>query len=895
MLKLIAVLFFTVFCAVNASPSLQRPWLAPGQPIATRVESLLAAMTLEEKAMQLNYECDSNQFNWTRASWSLTSIGSIGIECSPPPPNCNMSCRIAAIRAYQQEALSTSRLGIPVSFVIETSHCGAAGGTIFPMGVTQGASWDPELVRQTAVAIAAEARAWGGDRGLSPEINVVTDPRFGRSEENFGEEPLLVSRMAVAATLGLQGVGMPLEYLASFTENIIAEAKHCCVYGYSGLDGGAADVSEKTLHDIYLKPWKAAMKVGLRGYMASHNELNGVPMHANGDIHNVLFRGKYNYTGFTHSDYGNIGALSNSRLCGNDTTCGALAIAAGIDQAFVDSAYYPGIIEPAVTAGTISIDDVNRATTNILTAKFAAGIFDGALPDPINRPIIYSQVNQALARRVAAESTVLLSNTNNNALPLVFNATGTTLKIAIIGPNSGCAPTPSYTTSSSSCTQIADTDCSGDDVDRITNVLDASTCCALCANSTACIIGVFATDQNICLLKTGCSAKSENNARILCDPGKTMPPPTPWTCKAMRGMLGGYSNLEQSTDALLDNHAHVVTILEAAQKAANVSEGAYSITWAQGVEQSGFNTSGIAAAVTVATESDVVILVLGDGGESVGYDCSVSCGEGADRPSLDLPGVQLALTAAILDTGVKTILVLVHGRPVTFGTDYGGSAISSFTSPLGALNDRAAAVIASWRPGCEGGNALWDIITGVISPSGRLSQSWPRSVGAVRMAGISPAYIKFSDQGGSGFTLNTPFTPLYSLGHGLDYLNVSYVSSQASSFDSSLNVVNISMTLLNTAPRGGKFVIEIYFTQELSRYTRYKSMLGGFSKVDMPANGTLDVSISINAADLAYYDPKMNDMILEAGHYTFSLCYSINKCSPNNVHTVNIPNSISGL
>jgi beta-glucosidase len=228
-----------------------RPWLAPGQPIAARVASLLAEMTLEEKAMQLNYECDTTRFNWSAASWAKTSIGSVGIECSTPPPDpCDMACRIAALREYQLGALNSSRLGIPVTFVIETSHCGAAGGTVFPMGVTQGASWNVSLVREVAAAIAVEARAWGGSRGLSPEINVVTDPRFGRLEENFGEEPLLVARMAAAATLGLQGPGMPTEYLASYDDNIVAEAKHCCAYGFSGLDGGAADVSEATLRNL---------------------------------------------------------------------------------------------------------------------------------------------------------------------------------------------------------------------------------------------------------------------------------------------------------------------------------------------------------------------------------------------------------------------------------------------------------------------------------------------------------------------------------------------------------------------------------------------------------------------------------------------------------------------
>jgi beta-glucosidase len=208
-------------------PLSQRPWLAPGQPIDARVRALLAAMSPDEKAMQLMYECaGSLAAGWNASSWASTSIGAVGIECSGYATGTNMSQRIANLRAYQQGALAYSRLGLPVAFAIETSHCGAAGGTIFPMGAALGASWNATLVQAVFSAIALEARAWGGDRGLSPEISLATDPRFGRTEENFGEEPLHGSVLAAAAVAGLQGGSeMPTDYLASFDAAIVAEAK----------------------------------------------------------------------------------------------------------------------------------------------------------------------------------------------------------------------------------------------------------------------------------------------------------------------------------------------------------------------------------------------------------------------------------------------------------------------------------------------------------------------------------------------------------------------------------------------------------------------------------------------------------------------------------------------
>ena len=139
---------------------------------------------------------------------------------------------------------------------------------------------------------------WTTISGLSPEINVITDPRFGRTEENFGEDPALVEAMAVAAVTGLQGgTQQPSEYLADATTGIVCEAKHCCAYGAGGRDGNSADVSQKTLHDVYLRPWKAYIAAGGRGMMLSHNELNGVQMHANDYIMTELFRTSLGYQG----------------------------------------------------------------------------------------------------------------------------------------------------------------------------------------------------------------------------------------------------------------------------------------------------------------------------------------------------------------------------------------------------------------------------------------------------------------------------------------------------------------------------------------------------------------------------------------------------------------------
>jgi hypothetical protein len=176
-----------LLCAASLTaappPNSPRPWLDAALPIPKRVQLLMAQMTLEEKGLQLLHTSIGidPRLPTVQAKIKAGGMGAMTIEANAPEngTSCGAECRIGRLRQLQLAFLNGTRLGIPLSFVIETSHCGAAGGTIFPMGVTQGASWNTSLAHDIGAAIAREARAWGGDRGLSPEINAVTDPRFG--------------------------------------------------------------------------------------------------------------------------------------------------------------------------------------------------------------------------------------------------------------------------------------------------------------------------------------------------------------------------------------------------------------------------------------------------------------------------------------------------------------------------------------------------------------------------------------------------------------------------------------------------------------------------------------------------------------------------------------------
>ena len=265
---------------------------------------------------------------------------------------------------------------------------------------------------------------------------------------------------------------------------------------------------------------------------------------------------------------------------------------------------------------------------------------------------------------------------NNGVLPLQLGGPKMPRKIAIIGPQSGCVqtaqaaglappPVPQQVEAANGavCHAVVGVDCSGSDLSAFPNQTQAQ-CCASCKATKACADAVWASDQNICLLKSACPNPQPNKARVRLS-GTPLAPvkPTPWNCPAMAAMQGGYSNQERGSDSSLDNYGKVVTVLDAALAAANASSSSstggakLNISWAQGVGQTQMDTSQIPAAAALAASSDIVIVVLGDGGEAVGLNNGVSCGEGADRPSLDLPGAQLELLEALIEAGTPVIVV----------------------------------------------------------------------------------------------------------------------------------------------------------------------------------------------------------------------------------------------
>ena len=264
------------------------------QGIDARTADLVARMTLDEKVAQLTYVGTVGP-GATAAAVKAGGVG--GLDC-----NLNATECARAVNALQGALKTRTRLGIPASIYMETTHTGGTlNSTVFPMPITVGASWNRSVMEAIGEATALELRSAGGDQGLSPILQVCTDPRFGRMEENFGEDPFHVAAMGVAAVHGLQGRGGCGGANTSLPPNRVAsQAKHYAAYGAGGRDGYTpmgGGASERTVFEVYLRPWLKYAQAGGRGVMLSHNMALWEPMHANKRLVTDVLRNRFGLLG----------------------------------------------------------------------------------------------------------------------------------------------------------------------------------------------------------------------------------------------------------------------------------------------------------------------------------------------------------------------------------------------------------------------------------------------------------------------------------------------------------------------------------------------------------------------------------------------------------------------
>lgn len=387
---------------------------APQSGVETKIDALLARMTLEEKLGQLQQLDGEANGDYRPEHLKLVREGLLG---------STLNVRGAKrTNELQRVAVEESRLKIPLLFGFDVIH---GYRTIFPVPLGEAASWDPATVERAAAVAAAEAAAAGVRWTFAPMLDIARDPRWGRIVEGAGEDPYLGSAMSRARVRGFQGG----DYSAP--GKVVACAKHWVGYGAAegGRDYNTTDMSESRLREVYFPPFKAAVDAGVGTFMSAFNDLNGVPASANPFTLTKVLRGEWKFDGFVVSDYESVKELINHGLAADEAEAARSAISAGVDMEMVSRLY--GKYAPRlIREDKLSQATIDNAVRRILRIKFRLGLFDKPYADEAHeQATILSRANVEAAREVAARSIVLLKN-DRDVLPLAKNARS----IAVIGP-----------------------------------------------------------------------------------------------------------------------------------------------------------------------------------------------------------------------------------------------------------------------------------------------------------------------------------------------------------------------------------------------------------------------------------------------------------------------------
>lgn len=734
----------------------------PDKPTEERVEHLLGLMTLEEKVGQLiqpfgwrAYEHVDGVITLTEAfknQVEKAGIGSLyGMLRADPWTGVTLENGLSpregaeAVNAIQRYAIEHSRLGIPILIGEECSHGHMAiGATVFPVPLSLGSSWNVALCREVCRVVALETRSQGGAVTYSPVLDVVRDPRWGRTEECFGEDAYLISEMAVASVEGLQGESLHSQ------ESVGATLKHFVGYGSSegGRNAGPVHVGWRELLEVDLLPFKKAVEAGAVSVMPAYNEIDGVPCTTNTDLLEDILRKDWGFDGLIITDCGAIDMLVVGHDVAEDGMDAAvLAITAGIDMEMSGEMYGKHLVD-AVQKNRLNTAVLDRAVRRVLTLKFKLGLFEQPFANPeVAEKVIGCEEHQELARRMAGESIILFKN-EGAVLPL-SKVSGT---IAVIGPNADA-----------SYNQLGDYT-SPQECSKVTTVLGG-------------IRSKLAAEPERVLYAPGCRIKGDSR----------------------EGFDAAVSCAEQ---------ADTIIMVVGGSSARDFGEGSIDLKTG-------------ASKVTEHSWSDM------------------DCGEGIDRVSLELSGVQLELIQEVYKLGKPVVVVYINGRPIT--------------EPW--IDEHAHAILETWYPGQEGGHAIADILFGDVNPSGRLTLSIPKHVGQL------PVYYNGKRSRGKRY-LEVDSQPRYPFGFGLSYTSFRYfglkVEPEVITAD---GTATVTVEVKNTGDCEGAEVIQLYITDVVSKVTRPARELKGFSKITLAPGEIRTVQFEIGTEQLQYIGPDYQPVV----------------------------------
>jgi len=409
-------------------------YLDSKQPVETRVNDLLSRMTLEEKFRQINmvdirnFVDEKGKFSEELADSFFKGMGIGAVQDPRFDPEVNAEL----VNQLQKYLKTKTRLGIPAFVVCESLHgFSSPKATIFPQAIGLASTWNTEMMKEIAATIAKECRANGINQALAPDLDLAREPRWGRVEETYGEDPYLCSSMGVAYIKGIQGESETID-----NDHVISTVKHYAAHGSpeGGVNLSPVYAGERQLRELYLKPFEAAVKdAGALSVMPAYSELDGIPCSASKMLLTKILRDEWNFKGYTFSDYGAISMLHTFHMTADSPEeAGRQALEAGMDFEAPGTYGFNDKLMELVRTGVVSGKTLDRAVSNVLRVKFLAGLFDqDTYGDPeLAKNITNCEAHRNLALKAAHESIILLKN-ENGLLPLDKDIDS----IAVIGPN----------------------------------------------------------------------------------------------------------------------------------------------------------------------------------------------------------------------------------------------------------------------------------------------------------------------------------------------------------------------------------------------------------------------------------------------------------------------------
>jgi len=711
------------------------------------VSELMAKMTIEEKIGQLNLPTSGDITTGQANSSNVAK----NIEQGRVGGLFNIKS-VQKIKEVQKIAIEKSRLKIPLLFGMDVIH---GYETTFPIPLALSCTWDMNLIKRSAQIAAQEASADGINWTFSPMVDISRDPRWGRVSEGSGEDAYLGSQVAKAMVTGYQG-----DDLAK-NNTLLSCVKHFALYGApeAGREYNTVDMSRIRMYNDYFPPYKAAVDAGVGSVMASFNEVDGIPATASKWLMTDVLRKQWGFKGFVVTDYTAIMEMEYHGI-GDLQTVSALALKAGIEMDMVSDGFL-GTLKKSLDEGKVTMQEIDNAVRLILNAKYDLGLFH----DPYRycdekraKTEIFTTSNRNEARKIAAQSLVLLKN-ENQLLPLKKSGT-----IAVIGP-----------------------------------LADAK-------ENMAGTWSVATKQENSISLVAGIKSVVGTSAKVLYAKGSNLDYDEQLEERAT--MFGKTLNRDKRSKEEL-----------------------------------------IAEALTIANQSDVIIAALGESAEF--------SGESSSRTNIKIPQAQKDLLTALLKTGKPIVLTLFNGRPLDLTDE----------------NATVPAILDVWFAGSEAGYAIGDVLFGNENPSGKLTMTFPRTIGQI------PIYYNAKNTGrplgnteGKFEKFKTTYIdernePLFPFGFGLSYTTFKYGSLSISSTKMTASeTIKVSVPVTNSGNYDGKEVVQLYIRDVVGSVTRPIKELKGFQKIAIKKGETKTVTFEISIEDLKFYNSELQ-FVAEPGKF----------------------------